>query len=218
MKITDEMVQAALRAKQEYHETPVPSRSWRADVTAREEVVAILSASLSAALSAVEPGEEPVAEVLWHDPATDITPAKPGKIIDASIAFMDDAPIGAKLYSAATITALQDRLAEVEKERDAALEGRWEEWADEIRKILMIYGVDPGDEWDLPEQFEMCVAGVVEKETARAQAAEARIQVLDAALGSLVRLTKFELGDNASRQPWARVVAECDAALSNGDD
>lgn len=43
---------------------------------------------------------EPVAEVLWHDPTLDIFPPKPGKIIDASIAWMEAAPIGTKLYAA----------------------------------------------------------------------------------------------------------------------
>lgn len=59
-------------------------------------------------------------------------------------------------------------------ERDEALQEPWPKWADEIRKCLESYGVDPGDEWDLPEQFEMWIAGVVEAETARAEAAEAR--------------------------------------------
>ena len=44
--------------------------------------------------------EESVATVIWHDPALDGETQKPGKIIDASLAFMDSAPIGTKLYAA----------------------------------------------------------------------------------------------------------------------
>ena len=58
-----------------------------------------LDAALSAPAAPVAQGE-PVAEVIWHDPDTDIFPQRPGKIIDASIAFMDSAPIGTKLYAA----------------------------------------------------------------------------------------------------------------------
>lgn len=47
---------------------------------------------------------EPVAEVVWFDPSTRIGPEKPGKIIDASLAFMDDAPLGTKLYAAPVVT------------------------------------------------------------------------------------------------------------------
>lgn len=42
---------------------------------------------------------EPVAEVVWHDPRLDAFPDRePHKIIDASLAFFDESPIGTKLY------------------------------------------------------------------------------------------------------------------------
>lgn len=44
-------------------------------------------------------GEGAVAEVLWYDPRTDPNAMKPRKIIDGSLAFMDTAPIGTKLYA-----------------------------------------------------------------------------------------------------------------------
>jgi hypothetical protein len=45
-----------------------------------------------------------VATVIWHDPQLDLTLPKPGKIIDASLSFMDSAPIGTKLYTQPTTT------------------------------------------------------------------------------------------------------------------
>ena len=48
------------------------------------------------ALPALPIGE---AEVLWHEPDP-VMPERPGKIIDASHAFMDAAPLGTRLYSA----------------------------------------------------------------------------------------------------------------------
>ncbi len=78
--------------------------------------------------------------------------------------------------------ALRRRLANAEDERDEALQAPWPQWADAIRKCLMGYGVDPGDEWDLPEQFEDWLNGVVENETARATAAESTVEALVKAL------------------------------------
>ncbi len=44
--------------------------------------------------------QDPVAEVLWYDPQLEIMPRRDGhKIIDASMAWMDHAPIGTKLYA-----------------------------------------------------------------------------------------------------------------------
>ncbi|GAB6842319.1 hypothetical protein HNR00_003528 [Methylorubrum rhodinum] len=45
------------------------------------------------------PEDEPVAEVLWYDPEAHFGEKKPHKIIDASLAFMDAAEIGTKLYA-----------------------------------------------------------------------------------------------------------------------
>ena len=42
---------------------------------------------------------EPVAEVLWYDPSMFLQAMTPRKIIDASMEFMDQAPIGTKLYA-----------------------------------------------------------------------------------------------------------------------
>jgi hypothetical protein len=39
------------------------------------------------------------AEVVWHEPDP-VMPERPGKIIDASIAFFDAAPLGTHLYTA----------------------------------------------------------------------------------------------------------------------
>jgi len=77
--------------------------------------------------------------------------------------------------SSSTLRAKEERIAALEAERDAALEGPWPKWAHELRKYLMSFGVDPGDEWDLPEQYEMWVNGVVEAETARADDLQAKL-------------------------------------------
>jgi len=53
------------------------------------------------ALPALPIGE---AEVLWHEPDP-VMPECPGKIIDASHAFMDAAPLGTRLYSAEQMRA-----------------------------------------------------------------------------------------------------------------
>lgn len=42
--------------------------------------------------------QTPVAEVVWYDPALSATTDKAGKIIDASMSFMDTADLGTKLY------------------------------------------------------------------------------------------------------------------------
>lgn len=59
--------------------------------------------------------QEPVAEVVWWDPRTDPLKPKAGKIIDASLAFMDGAELGTKLYAAppthlATIAEMKNAL------------------------------------------------------------------------------------------------------------
>jgi hypothetical protein len=41
-----------------------------------------------------------------------------------------------------------------------------------------------------------------------------RVAGLDGAMRSLLTLTKFELGNNSVRDPWARVLAKCEAALT----
>ncbi len=43
---------------------------------------------------------EPVAEVVWFDPVLQTMPEKAGKIIDGSLAFIDSAALGTKLYTA----------------------------------------------------------------------------------------------------------------------
>lgn len=64
------------------------------------------------ALPALPIGE---AEVLWHEPDP-VMPERPGKIIDASHAFMDAAPLGTRLYSAEQMRAYvrADRAAHAE--------------------------------------------------------------------------------------------------------
>ena len=52
---------------------------------------------------------EAVAEVVWYDPQLSHFPEKPGKIIDGSIAFMESAEIGTKLFSAPTPPVSEDR-------------------------------------------------------------------------------------------------------------
>ena len=46
------------------------------------------------------PKFEPVAEVLWYDPALRHTPEPAGKIIDGSMSFIESAAIGTQLYTA----------------------------------------------------------------------------------------------------------------------
>ena len=43
-------------------------------------------------------GQKPVAEVVWYDPILSATTDKAGKIIDASMSFIDTADLGTKLY------------------------------------------------------------------------------------------------------------------------
>ena len=50
-----------------------------------------------------------VAEVVWYDPQLSHFPEKPGKIIDGSIAFMESAKIGTKLFPAPTPPVSEDR-------------------------------------------------------------------------------------------------------------
>lgn len=78
------------------------------------------------ALPALPIGE---AEVLWHEPDP-VMPERPGKIIDASHAFMDAAPLGTRLYSAEQMRAYAR----------AALAARAEPSADErrLRRLLCI--------------------------------------------------------------------------------
>ena len=63
------------------------------------------------------------------------------------------------------ICALRAQLAE-------ALE-TWPIWAVQIKDKLQRYGVDPGDEWNVAEQFEAWLDEAVSDETARADRAEA---------------------------------------------
>lgn len=63
-----------------------------------------------------EPVGEPVAEVVWYDPQLDHFPRKDGhKIIDASMAFMDAAPLGTKLYADRPATGVPDVEAAAKK-------------------------------------------------------------------------------------------------------
>lgn len=63
------------------------------------------------------------AEVLWHDPETDIFPKKAGKIIDASLAFFDKAQIGDKLYSTRQVKGIQREAFESGKALASRAEG-----------------------------------------------------------------------------------------------
>jgi hypothetical protein len=89
---------------------------------------------------------EHVTTVVWHDPRLDLTAPKPGKIIDASLAFMDSASLGTKLYPAPSeqvmdclhsCACLLETMAESAKER-----GDIAEWslmatiAEEARALL----------------------------------------------------------------------------------
>ena len=67
--------------------------------------------------SAPEPSEAELpplpigeAEVVWHEPDP-VMPERPGKIIDASIAFFDAAPLGTHLYTAEQMRAYALRAA-----------------------------------------------------------------------------------------------------------
>jgi hypothetical protein len=51
------------------------------------------------------PKFEPVAEVLWYDPALRHTPEPAGKIIDGSMSFIESAAIGTQLYTADQLSA-----------------------------------------------------------------------------------------------------------------
>lgn len=73
------------------------------DMATLSEVETLIRQQRAAAPVVPQPAAqqgEAVAEVIWHDPTTDIFPPKPGKVIDASIAFMESADIGTKLYTA----------------------------------------------------------------------------------------------------------------------
>lgn len=89
--------------------TPVPanapndSKGWKD----RDKLAAMLAA-------APTPPEnkallEAVAEVVWYDPQLSHSPEKPGKIIDGSIAFMESAKIGTKLFAAPVSSVSEDQ-------------------------------------------------------------------------------------------------------------
>lgn len=73
------------------------------------------------ALPALPIGE---AEVLWHEPDP-VMPERPGKIIDASHAFMDAAPLGTRLYSAEQMHAYA-RAALAARAEPPVPDGVWE--------------------------------------------------------------------------------------------
>lgn len=73
------------------------------------------------ALPALPIGE---AEVLWHEPDP-VMPERPGKIIDASHAFMDAAPLGTRLYSAEQMRAYA-RAALAARAEPPVPDGVWE--------------------------------------------------------------------------------------------
>ena len=89
-----------------------------------EEIFKCLSASIgslayaraieAAVLSKLaEQAGEPVADVVWFDPALELfTERKPYKIIDGSLAFMDTAELGTKLFTEAQLLSAQQRTAE----------------------------------------------------------------------------------------------------------
>lgn len=45
-----------------------------------------------------------------------------------------------------------------------------------------------------------------------------RCQRMEDALRSLLTLTRFELADNKAKEPWKRVLAKADAALSQASE
>ena len=97
--------------------TPVQVRAGQIGVTTTC-AIAIYQAMYDAA---PEVKNEPVAEVVWFDPATLLFPEKPGKIIDGSMAFMDGATVGTKLYASppdalAEIAKRDERIAELEQD------------------------------------------------------------------------------------------------------
>lgn len=74
-------------------DTAAVSRWW----ASANEALDLHRARLAAPQQAMP---EPVAEVVWFDPQLDQSPRKSGhKIVDASLAFMDAAPLGTKLYA-----------------------------------------------------------------------------------------------------------------------
>lgn len=77
----------------------------------RSRLEEIADAALAAAPTTPENKAllEAVAEVVWYDPQLSHFPEKPGKIIDGSIAFMESAKIGTKLFSAPTPPSTEDR-------------------------------------------------------------------------------------------------------------
>ena len=76
-----------------------------------DEIKTGLRAALAAAPTPPENKAllEAVAEVVWYDPQISQFPEKPGKIIDGSIAFMESAEIGTKLFAAPVPSVSEDR-------------------------------------------------------------------------------------------------------------
>lgn len=84
--------------------------NWRHGIPTREKQLEAAAATvqshedaitnLTAAIDAAEKCEsEAVGEVVWYDPRLSDFPNKPGKIVDCSMAFLDKACIGTKLYA-----------------------------------------------------------------------------------------------------------------------
>jgi len=97
MKITDAILTLPRRIE------PISGQNF--SYVKLDDVLAILEQGTPAAL-AVEQG--PVATVVWYDPRTDmLLYERPHKIIDASVDFIEAAPIGTKLYAAPVAAPVQ---------------------------------------------------------------------------------------------------------------
>ncbi|HMF69710.1 MAG TPA: hypothetical protein VK602_19115 [Phyllobacterium sp.] len=92
--------------------------------------------SLDASALPLQTSGEAVATVVWHDPVLDILPPKAGKIIDASIAFLETAPLGTKLFTSAQISVeAVERI--VEKHCNAYLEDQQQTLEDTVRAAVL---------------------------------------------------------------------------------
>lgn len=105
-EIISDLVSAEVENVTAYMDGGAPSDRKEAEI---RESLRKANGALDEVLSALSTKiQEPVGEVVWYDPKSDMLMfERPHKIIDASIEFMENAPLGTKLYASPPALAHQ---------------------------------------------------------------------------------------------------------------
>ena len=102
-----------------------------------------------------------------------------------------------------------DEIEKLRRERDEA-RGWAKDWHNIVDLTCTVIGLGVLDAHEVVE----AVRDKFAQAERRATSAEAKIAQVREALQSLVRLSQFELDDNADREPWKRVLEKCTRALA----